>query len=164
MLSRIDCSTKNCFVHVRCLREQGAPFRPNRHKIDLMTRMLKFVGVSLWCASSIPGVNPCFYDACLEELSTIQQESINRNTYLEMVSRLCEGRTEPSVAKRLSQRSKAIFNMCACADERPCVINPTIPVRTVEDRHKLCETSEILLQDTDIPSDKSCRQNTRDMV
>ena len=108
------------------------------------------------------GANLSFCDICLEELSTIPRESIDRDTYLEMIYRLRVGRSEPSLATRLSRRSKAIFNMNACADGRPCVINPTIPVTTVEDRQKLCQTSDLVLEP--IPSDIGSSQHTRKAV
>jgi hypothetical protein len=124
-----------------------------------------FIGISLFCAFSIVGANPSFYDSCLAELSIISRESVDRNTYLEMLSSLSKGRIEPSLrAEKFNRRANAIFNMCACADGRPCTVDPTIPLRTDEDRKDLCRESESALQELLISNDNIFSQHARKAV
>lgn len=145
--------------------DQPPPTTQQIAQFDEMIGTHRIIGISLLCASSIVGANPSLYDSCLAELSIIPRESVDRDTYLEMVNRLSKHGTEPPLqAEKLSRRAKAIFNMWACADKRPCTIDPTIPSRTVEDRQNLCRDIESALHELLIPNDNIFNRHTRRAV
>ena len=70
---------------------------------------------------------------------------MGKQAYMQLLSRLSGGSIEPS--KKLPLRFMAVFRLSACAEGRPCLVNPTIPIATTENRLRACQTMEFAIED-----------------
>mmetsp|Transcript_18757 Transcript_18757/g.20904 ORF Transcript_18757/g.20904 Transcript_18757/m.20904 type:complete len:168 (-) Transcript_18757:159-662(-) len=110
----------------------------------------------------VEGGGSSFQDKCTIKISNIPNGKLNSETYANLMSYLSDGLAS-STFERLPLQLTALYNLQACANDRPCIRGESsIPTATTEGCQKTCQYLEKIMSLSKILPPLSTNEDYKD--